>query len=147
MILSKRITEWTKSIDTHVITIQSKEWERKRTNSTGLIVVKFFRCHHILHRCCRCRCRRRLSDMWHVIFSIEFGLCVHGDWVRWGERGVWAALVWQLANLIHAINYVVSLTHGTQAFFERLSASKWMKKKRTTRESGWVSEKETSVKL
>lgn len=53
-----------------------------------------------------------LSSEWYVACNFLLDLlCVYGECVC-----VVGALVWQLANLIHAINYVVSLTHGTQAF-------------------------------
>lgn len=57
---------------------------------------------------------RCLSEMWHVIF----------DWIRivyvFCSVGAVGVLVWQLTNLIHAINYIVSLTDGTQVLNGRV---------------------------
>lgn len=62
--------------------------------------ISFDRCHHPhrRHRH-RHRRRRRLSDVWHTIILCESTVCV-----------------WQLVNLIHAINYVVPLTDATRVY-------------------------------
>lgn len=61
--------------------------------------ISFDRCHHHPHRRHRHRRCRRLSDVWHTIILCESTVCV-----------------WQLVNLIHAINYVVPLTDATRVY-------------------------------